>query len=142
MWTRNKAFSICPHYSFKIPIIKAFQNSGYENNYICPEGRKRRSLDEEPWNNLCDTHMHMTSTLRGVKQGVGWWSKQENMRWYRTNGVGGGGGLANILPNIYFFLLKKIGFVLWPDIVLSQKLTHYWQEIFLLTLTLDSDTIL
>ena len=43
---------------------------------------------------------------------------------------------------IVTFLLKKIGFALWPEIMLSQKLIYYWQEIFFLTLTLDSEAIL
>ena len=42
---------------------------------------------------------------------------------------------------IFVFLLKKIGFVPWPDIVLSEILINYWQEIFLLTLTSDSEAI-
>ena len=33
-----------------------------------------------------------------------------------------------------FFLLKKIGFAPWSDIMQSQTLIFYWQEIFLLTL--------
>ena len=34
---------------------------------------------------------------------------------------------------IFIFLLKKIGFAPWPDIMLSQTI-YYWQELFLLTL--------
>ena len=32
-----------------------------------------------------------------------------------------------------FFLLRKIGFAPWPDIMLIQTLINYWQEIFFLT---------
>ena len=39
----------------------------------------------------------------------------------------------------FVFLLKKIGFALWPDIKL---IIYSWQEIFLLTLTSDNETIL
>ena len=42
-------------------------------------------------------------------------------------------------PIIIFFLLKRIGFASWPDITL---IIHYWQEIFLMTLTSDSEAIL
>ena len=35
--------------------------------------------------------------------------------------------------NIDLFLSKKIGFVPWPDIIMSQTI-YYWQEIFILTL--------
>ena len=42
---------------------------------------------------------------------------------------------------VFAFLLKKIGYVPWPDIMLSQTLIHYWQKIFLLILTSDSDAI-
>ena len=37
-----------------------------------------------------------------------------------------------------FFLLKKIEFAPWPDIML---IIYYWLEIFLLTLTSDSEAI-
>ena len=43
---------------------------------------------------------------------------------------------------VFIFLLKKIGFAPLPDIVLSQTLMCYWQEIFLLTLVSDNDAIL
>ena len=44
---------------------------------------------------------------------------------------------------ILIFLLKKIGFVPWPSIMLNQTLIYYWQEIFFtFTLTLDSEAIL
>ena len=44
--------------------------------------------------------------------------------------------------NLFFFLLQNIGFARWPDIILSQTLIYYWQEIFLLALTSDSEVIL
>ena len=60
-----------------------------------------------------------------------------------------GWGLASVLDvlvNLYFILffllLKKIGFAPWADIMLSQTLIYHWQEIFVLTLTLDSEAIL
>ena len=44
------------------------------------------------------------------------------------------GGLAIILDvQSFCFLLRKVWFSLWPDIMLSQTLIYYWQEIFLLT---------
>ena len=53
----------------------------------------------------------------------------------------GGGGLASVLDvQSFIFLLKKILYALWPDIMLSQT-TYYWQEIFLLILTSDSVAI-
>ena len=77
---------------------------------------------------------HMTSTLRGV-------GGKTKMICYRTLG---GGGLANVLDvqSLFFFLIKKIGFAPWLDIMLSppwldimiQTLMCYWQEIFLLVL--------
>ena len=54
----------------------------------------------------------------------------------------GGGGLASVLDVQSLFLLKKIGFAEWQDIMLSQTLIYYWQEIFLLTLTSNSEVIL
>ena len=52
----------------------------------------------------------------------------------------GGGGLTSVLDvQSLFFLLKKIEFALWPDIMLSQILIYYWQEISLFTLTSDSE---
>ena len=45
-----------------------------------------------------------------------------------------GRGVASVLDvQSLFFLLQKIGFAPWPDIMLSQTLIYYWQEIFLLT---------
>ena len=41
-----------------------------------------------------------------------------------------------------YFLLKKIRFAPWPDIMLSETVIYYWQEIFLLTLVSDSEAIL
>ena len=53
----------------------------------------------------------------------------------------GSGGLAIVLDvQSWVFLLKKIGFAQWPDTMLNQKLMYYWQEIFLLTLTSDTET--
>ena len=54
----------------------------------------------------------------------------------------GGGGLVSVLDvQALFFLLKKTRFAPWPDIM-SQTLIYYWQEIFHLTLTSDSEVIL
>ena len=54
----------------------------------------------------------------------------------------GGRGVASVLNVRYlFFLLQKIGLAPWPDIMLSQAI-YYWEEIFLLTLALDSEAIL
>ena len=73
---------------------------------------------------------HVTYTLRGMGMGGG---KNEML-----SDVGGE-GLASILDvQSLFFSLKKIGFAAWPDIMLI----YYWQEIFLLTLTSDSEAIL
>ena len=45
-----------------------------------------------------------------------------------------GWGVASLLDfQSLFFLLQKIGFAPSPDIMLSQTLIYYWQEIFLLT---------
>ena len=52
----------------------------------------------------------------------------------------GGGGLASVLDvQSLFFLLKKIGFAPWPDMML---IIYYWPEIFFLTLTSDSEAII
>ena len=45
-------------------------------------------------------------------------------------------GLASVLEVQSLFLLQKIGFAWWPDIMLNQTI-YYWQEIFLLTLRSD-----
>ena len=45
-------------------------------------------------------------------------------------------GLASVLEVQSLFLLQKIGFARWPDIMLNQTI-YYWQEIFLLTLRSD-----
>ena len=55
--------------------------------------------------------------------------------------VGGGGLVSDLEVQSLFFLFKKIGFAPRPDIMLNQTLIHYWQEIFLLTLTSDSEAI-
>ena len=47
------------------------------------------------------------------------------------------GGCPILIFVLIFFLLKKIEFVPW----LTQTLVYYWQEIFLLTLTPDSEAI-
>ena len=41
--------------------------------------------------------------------------------------VEGSGGLASVLDtlSLFFFLLKKIGFAPWPDIILSQTLIYF-----------------
>ena len=54
----------------------------------------------------------------------------------------GSGGLASVLDVQLFFLLKKIAFATWLEIMLSQISIYYWQEIFFLTLTSDSEVIL
>ena len=51
----------------------------------------------------------------------------------------GGKGLG--LPIFIFYLLKKIEFASWPDIIVSQILICYWLEMFLLILTSDSEAI-
>ena len=61
---------------------------------------------------------------------------------YRTKeGRGRGGWRVFRTSNLYFFLLKKIGFAPWRGIMLSQTLIYYWQEIFLLTQLLNSEAI-
>ena len=72
---------------------------------------------------------YMTSTSRGV-------GDKANMRCYRTKEMGSSDFSGR--PNL--FLLKKIGFAPWPDIMLSQTI-YYWPEIFLLTLASDSEVI-
>ena len=64
----------------------------------------------------------MTSILKG-------WGVIERRGW----------GLANVFAVQSFFLLKKIGFATWPEIMLSQTLIYHWQEIFLLILVSDSE---
>ena len=78
----------------------------------------------------------MISTLR-----KGRWGARQKWDW---DVIGcSGWGLASVLDvQSLFFLLKKIGFAPWSDIILSQTLIYYWQEIFLLTLTSDSKAIL
>ena len=56
------------------------------------------------------------------------------MRCHRTHE---GGGLASVLDvQFLFFLLMKIEFAPWPDIMI---IIYYWQENFL---TSDSEAIL
>ena len=53
-----------------------------------------------------------------------------------------GVGVASVLDaQSLFFLLKKIRFAPWPDIMLSQTLMFYWKAIFLLTLVSNSEAI-
>ena len=75
----------------------------------------------------------MTSTLREV-----WVVRQ------KRDVIGSRGyGVASVLDvQILSFLLKKFGFAPLPDIMLSQSLIYYSQEIFLLNLTSDSEVIL
>ena len=80
---------------------------------------------------------HMTSTLREVGFGVRVKAKNKMLLDIEKWGVSKCSGRP-----IVTFLLKKIGFALWPEIMLSQKLIYYWQEIFFLTLALDSEAIL
>ena len=48
---------------------------------------------------------------------------------------GGAEGVTSVLDvQSLFFLIKKIGFAPWPNIMLSQTI-FYWKEIFLFTLT-------
>ena len=69
-------------------------------------------------------------------EGVGGKAK---MRCYRTQM--GGGSESSGRP-IFIFLLQKIGFAPCPDIMLSQALIYFWQEVFLLTLMSDNEAIL
>ena len=61
----------------------------------------------------------MTSTLRGV--GGGGQGKNEML----SDVVGWGVRECSGRPVFIFFLLKNIGLVLWPDIMLSHTLMHY-----------------
>ena len=67
---------------------------------------------------------------RGWGGGAGGYSKNEIL-----SDVGGWGVSECSDVQSLFFLLKKIGFVRWPGIMMSHILIYYWQEIFLLTLT-------
>ena len=73
---------------------------------------------------------HLTSTSRGGEVG----GKNETLsdvgRWEFSECSG---------RPILIFLLRKIRFAPWPDIVLT---IFYWQKIFLLTLMSDSEAIL
>ena len=52
----------------------------------------------------------------------GGWGAKAKMRCYRSRGL----GVSECSERpVFIFLLKKIGFVLWPDIILSQTLTYY-----------------
>ena len=75
---------------------------------------------------------HMTSTLRG---GGGLRHKWD-VTWRRGVGVNNCSGRP-----IFFFLLNKIGFAPWPDIMQNINIL-YSQEIFLLPLMSDSQAIL
>ena len=78
----------------------------------------------------------MTSTFTGWEEGGGG-AKNEIISDVRGRGV------ASVLDvQSLFFLLKKIGFAPWTDIMLSQTLIYHWPEIFLLTLVSDSEAIL
>ena len=80
----------------------------------------------------------MTSTLRGWREwGWGWQGKNEML-----SDLDGGGSKCTGRPIFSFFLLKKIGFAPWPETMLGQASTFYWQEIFLMSLTSDSEAIL
>ena len=79
------------------------------------------------------------------------WPKEKQkhiiLGWYRVIHIRrplseGEAGKAKIRCYSTYFLLKKIGSAPWPDIMLNQTLTYYWQEIFILTLTSDSEAIL
>ena len=58
---------------------------------------------------------HMTSTLRGGWEGV-------RQKWDVIGCKEVEGWRVFLTSNLYFFLLKKIGFAPWPDIMLSQTL--------------------
>ena len=77
---------------------------------------------------------HMTSTLREsgrVRQ------KWDVIGWRRE-----GEGVSECFEQpIFAFFNKKTGFAPWPDIKLSQTI-YYWLEVFLLTLTSDSESII
>ena len=75
----------------------------------------------------------------GVGRGGGW----GRQNWDVIGRMGVGGVRECFRCPILIFILKKIGFVPWPSIMLSQTLIYYWQEIFFtFTLTLDSEAIL
>ena len=60
------------------------------------------------------------------------WGWRVRQKWDVIGGRGRRGGLASVLDvQSLFFLLKKIGFVPWSDIMPSQTLIYIWQEIFL-----------
>ena len=86
--------------------------------------------------------IHIWRPLWGeVRRGGDRWDKNEMLS--NAGGKGRGGELESVMDvQSLFFLLKKIGFAPWLDIRLSQTLIYYWQEIFLLTLTLGSEVIL
>ena len=59
---------------------------------------------------------------------------------WRLLDVGGRVGVSECSGRpIFIFLIERIGFGSWPEIML---IIYYWQEIFLWTLTSDSETIL
>ena len=77
--------------------------------------------------------------IEGVWGGVGGGVDKIEM----LSDVWGWGGVRECFRcPILIFILKKIGFVPWPSIMLSQTLIYYWQEIFTFTLTSDSEAIL
>ena len=78
--------------------------------------------------------IHIRRQLCGGVWGIRQWDVIERSRV---------GGLASVLDVQYLLIwLKKIGFAPRLDILLSQSLIDYWQEILLLTLTSNSEAIL
>ena len=76
--------------------------------------------------------MHIWRPLWG---NVGEGSKQ---KWDVIGRRGWGISECSASP-VFIFLLKKIGFSPWQDVMLSQTI-YYWQDIFPLTLTSDCET--
>ena len=69
------------------------------------------------------------------------WDVKAKMRCYLTSGKGVwlGGKQMFWTSNLYFFYKRKLD--LRYDIILSQTIMYYWQEVFLLTLVSDSEGI-
>ena len=77
-----------------------------------------------------------------VKGDEGWGGKEVQQKWDDIRHRGWGVSEFSGYPIFIYFLLKEIIFAPWPGIIMSQTLMYYWQKIFLLTLTTDSETIL
>ena len=61
-----------------------------------------------------------------------WMNHKKNWEKWDVIGLWGMGGERVFwTSSLYFFLLKKIGFASWSDIMPSQTLIYYWEDIFL-----------